>query len=107
MPTSKLKLILLWEKYSPLSICIQATNIIWHGKLLKSYRKSNSSPRIKEDQVKLEQKVGLAIFKIFWVRNQISLKISLSLPMEEISSELNIPTSNFTLDALKKCIKAN
>ena len=31
--------------------------------------KSNSSPRIKGDQVKLEQKVGLAIFKIFWVRN--------------------------------------
>ena len=39
--------------------------------------KSNASPRIKGVQIKLELKAGSAIFRIFWVRKQISLKIYL------------------------------
>ena len=61
--------------------------------------KSNSSPSIKGGSSKARTESWLSHFQ-----NLLGKKANLPespLPMEEISSELNIPTTNFTLDELK------
>ena len=66
--------------------------------------KSNSSPRIKGGSSKARTESWLSHFQNL-LGKKANLPENLSLPMEEISSELNIPTTNFTLDALKNALK--
>ena len=66
--------------------------------------KSNSSPSIKGGSNKARTESWLHHFQNL-LGKKASLPENLSLPMEEISSGLNIPTTNFTLDELKSTLK--
>ena len=66
--------------------------------------KSNASPRIKGGSNKARTESWLRHFQNL-LGKKANLPENLSLPMEEISSELNIPTTNFTLDELKNALK--
>ena len=66
--------------------------------------KSNASPRIKRGSNKARTESWLRHFQNL-LGKKANLPENLSLPMEEISSELNIPTTIFTLDELKNALK--
>ena len=65
-----------------------------------SGKSSNSSPGIKGGSTKARKESWLRHFQNL-LGKKANLPDDLNLPMEEISDQLNIPTTNFTMDELK------
>ena len=69
-----------------------------------SGKNSNAAPRIKGGSTKARLDCWYNHFKNL-LGKEANLSENYTLPLEEVSSELNIPTSNFTLVELKAVLK--